>query len=83
MPVLRNHKYSDRRSWTLILKGDILTTTKYFQLEYDKISNHQSNRIAKNKVKSIGYVIDNMLKDYPKAKEIAYLDLNLAKTKKT
>lgn len=62
----------------LLLKAEIKTTPKYFQLKYNLINNHKSNRIALNQVKNILYVINNMLNDYPKAKEIAQSEYNLA-----
>ncbi len=62
----------------LLKKEGINTTSKYFQLKYNFINNHKTNRIALNQAENISYVIKNMLKDYPKAKEIAQNEYNLA-----
>lgn len=66
----------------LISKDDINTSAKYFQLQYNKISNHKINRIAKNKASNIEYIANQMLNNYPKAKEIALTELKEALTKK-
>lgn len=64
----------------LIENGEIETSAKYFQIEYNKIANYRTNRIAINKIKSIEYVIDKMLIDYPNAKKLAIEELELAKS---
>jgi hypothetical protein len=65
----------------LIKKEKINTTAKYFQIKYNLISNHKTNRIALNQVSNISFVINEMLENYPKAKELALSELKLAQTK--
>jgi len=65
----------------LIKKENIKTTAKYFQIVYNRLTNYQTNRIAKKEEANISYVANTMLKDYPKAKEIALLELQQAKIK--
>jgi len=62
----------------LIVKGSINTTAKNFQLEYNKIAHHQSNRVAKSKAKSILFVANELLKNYPNAQKIALQEYKLA-----
>tara|TARA_R110000796_G_scaffold88850_3_gene191805 strand:+ start:12830 stop:13900 length:1071 start_codon:yes stop_codon:yes gene_type:complete len=65
----------------LLEKEKINTTSKYFQLKFNFISHHQTNRIAKNQETNIDFVINQMLIEYPKAKIIAENELKLAKSK--
>ncbi len=65
----------------LIKKEKINTTPKYFQIKYNHISNHKTNRIALNQVSNISFLINKMLNNYPKAKELALSELKLAQTK--
>lgn len=62
----------------LIEKDNINTSVKNFQLEYNKIAHHQSNRIAKNKAKTILFVANESLKKYPNAKKRALEEYELA-----
>src|SRR5690606_2407113 len=55
----------------LIEKDKIETSSKNFQLEYNKIANHKINRIAKNKAKTILFVANELLINYPTAQKIA------------
>ncbi len=65
----------------LITKEKLNTTPKYFQKVYNKIAHYNSNRIAKKQVSNIDFVINIMLKNFDKAKEIALQELKEAKTK--
>lgn len=65
----------------LIIKENIDTTPKYFQIKYNFISNYKSNRIAKNQVANIAYVANKMLSGYPTAKKLALDELSLAQNK--
>lgn len=65
----------------LIEKDKIETSSKNFQLEYNKIANHKSNRIAKNKAKTILFVANELLKNYPNAQKIALEEYELATNK--
>jgi hypothetical protein len=81
-PYFENHSKGKIKAIDeLIVKDNIQTTAKYFQIQYNKINNHKSNRIAKNKVSNIEYVANQMLNEYPKAKEIALSELKEALTK--
>lgn len=59
----------------LIVNDDIDTTAKYFQIQYNKIANYKSNRIANNKLKAIDFVANTMLLDFPNAQKIALEEL--------
>ncbi|MDD7886124.1 hypothetical protein [Flavivirga sp. 57AJ16] len=65
----------------LITNEGLNTTIKYFQKVYNKIAHYTTNRIAKNQLANIDFVANTMLKDFPKAKKIALLELKEAKTK--
>lgn len=65
----------------IIEKEAINTTYKHFQLKYNFIANHATNRIAKNQESNISFVANNMLENYPKAKELALSELKQAATK--
>jgi len=78
-PKFEKHSKGKVKAIEELLKEEgIQTTVKYFQLKYNFINNHKTNRIALNQAKNISYVIDKMLIDYPKAKEIATSEYNLA-----
>ena len=51
---------------------------KNIQQKYNEITDH-SKRLVKSKVGNIEYVLNNMLDDYPKAKELAKDELKTAK----
>ena len=59
----------------LIVNDSIDTSAKYFQLQYNKIANYKSNRIANNKIKAIEFVANTLLIDFPKAQKIALEEL--------
>ncbi len=81
-PYFENHSAGKLKAINeLIIKDNINTTDKYFQLQYNKISNHKTNRIAKRQASNIDYVANQMLNDYPKSKKIALLELKEATTK--
>lgn len=65
----------------LLIKDKIKTTQKHFQLKYNFISHYNSNRIAKNQIANIDYVANEMLNNYPEAKELALSELKLAQLK--
>ncbi|MBC8755972.1 hypothetical protein H2O64_14940 [Kordia sp. YSTF-M3] len=65
----------------LIENDSIKTTKNYFQKVYNKFRHYKTNRIAHNQVANISFVVNTMLSDYPKAKELALLELKEAKTK--
>ncbi|MCB0536041.1 MAG: hypothetical protein KDE33_00800 [Bacteroidetes bacterium] len=65
----------------LLINEGIDTTPKYFQIKYNLINNYNTNRIAKNQIPNISYVIENLLSDYPRAKEIAIKELEEAHSK--
>ncbi|GAA0723871.1 hypothetical protein GCM10009430_27770 [Aquimarina litoralis] len=81
-PHFENHPEGKVRAIEELIKNANLNTTqKYFQLRYNKIANHKTNRVALNQVKNIGFVANTMLKEFPKAQKIALSDLEEAKTK--
>ena len=59
----------------LIVNDDINTSAKYFQLQYNKIANYKSNRIANNKLKAIEFAANTLLIDFPIAQKIALEEL--------
>lgn len=65
----------------LIKTEHLNTTKKYFQKVYNKFAHYRTNRVAKRQMANIDYVANTMLKNYPKAQEIARLELQEAKTK--
>lgn len=65
----------------LINNEGIDTTVKYFQIAYNKIAHHKTNRVAKNQVPNIDFVANKMLKGFPKAQKEAQQELREAKTK--
>lgn len=81
-PYFDNHPGGKLNGIKDVIKNDqIPTTPKYFQISYNKIAHHNSNRIAKNQESNISYVINNMLNDYPKARELALSELKQARLK--
>lgn len=66
---------------SLLIEDKIDTTPKYFQMKYNEIANHTTNRISKKQESNISYVANNMLEDYPKAKKIALSEHKLALSK--
>ncbi|MFD0963826.1 hypothetical protein [Pseudofulvibacter geojedonensis] len=65
----------------LIEKEELKTTPKYFQKVYNKIAHYKTNRVARNQISNIDFVINVMLKDFDEAKKIAIQELKEAKTK--
>ncbi len=65
----------------LIQKEGINTSTKYFQKVYNSLIHYKTNRVARNQVANIKFVANTMLKDLPKAQNIALSELKEAKTK--
>lgn len=53
--------------------------SKNVEYMYNIITAKKDERLKKSKIKNIEYVIDNMLNEYPKAKELAKDELKLAK----
>lgn len=51
---------------------------KNIQKIYNQIANNQEERLKANRKKTIEYVINNLLSDYPKAKEKAEIELKQA-----
>ena len=81
-PYFENHPGGKLNGIKDVIKNDqIATTPKYFQIKYNKIAHYKSNRIAKNQESNIDYVANNMLNDYPIAKEIALSELQQAQSK--
>lgn len=81
-PYFENHPEGKIKAIEeLIINDNINTTPKYFQIKYNHISNHKLNRIAKNQSTNIDYVANQMLNDYPEAKNIALIELKEALTK--
>lgn len=81
-PYFENHPEGKLKAIeNLIEKDNIDTTAKHFQIKYNIIGNHKTNRIAKKQAANISYVANQMLNDYPKAKEIALAELEEAQTK--
>lgn len=81
-PLFDNHPGGKVKGIEELVKNEGFTNSfKYFQTSYNFISNHKTNRIALNQVSNISYVIDNMLIEFPKAKQLALLELKEAKTK--
>ncbi len=82
LPHFENHPKGKLKAIDeLIVRDNIDTTAKNFQLEYNKIANYKTNRIARNKIKTIEFVIDNLLQEYPEAKRIAESELKEIRTK--
>ena len=82
IPYFENHPVGKIEAIEELIKKDGIDTTKnYFQKVYNKFTHHPSNRIARNQVKNIQFVIDHLLKDHPKAIEIAKEELKQALTK--
>lgn len=82
LPYFENHASGKLAGIKNVLKqGNIKTSPKYFQIAYNKIANHTTNRIAKNQEGKISFVANHMLEDYPKAKELALSELKEAKLK--
>ena len=82
IPYFENHPIGKIEAIEELIKKDGIDTTKnYFQKVYNKFTNHPSNRIARNQVNNIQFVIDHLLNDHPKAMEIAKEELNQAITK--
>lgn len=81
-PYFENHPNGKLSAIKDVLKNDnIDTSAKYFQIKYNKIAHHKTNRVAKNQESNIDYVAKNMLNDYPYAKEIALSELKQAQSK--
>lgn len=81
-PYFENHPSGKLAGIKDVLLNDgIKTTPKYFQITYNKIANHTTNRIAKNQESNISFVANHMLEDYPKAKDLALSELKQAQTK--
>jgi hypothetical protein len=81
-PYFENHPQGKVKAIEeLLVKDKIKTTLKHFQIKYNLINNHNTNRVAKNQVANIEYVANTMLKDYPEAKELALSELKLAQSK--
>lgn len=81
-PYFENHPEGKVKAIEEVINRDnIKTSIKHFQLKYNFINNHKTNRIAKNQVANIDYVANVMLKNYPEAKELALSELKLAQTK--
>ena len=77
LPLFDNHPKGKVKAINeLIIKDNINTSAKNFQIEYNKIYNYDSNRIARKKLKTIEFVANTLLLDYPKAKKIALDELN-------
>ncbi|CAM3445326.1 hypothetical protein FLLO111716_10840 [Flavobacterium longum] len=80
-PYFENHPDGKLKAIEELVEIEqIPTTPKHFQMKYNFINNHQSNRIAKNQVANISYVIDKLSNNL-KAKEIAVSELKQAQTK--
>ncbi|QYA27085.1 hypothetical protein G3I01_16810 [Gramella sp. MT6] len=78
-----NHSNGKLAAIEELLEGSkvIDTTAKYFQIAYNKISNHKTNRIANNQISNISFVAKKMLNKYPEARNIALEELKLAQSK--
>lgn len=82
IPFFENHPMGKIEAIEELIKKDGIDTTKnYFQKIYNKFTHHPSNRIARNQVKNIQFVIDHLLKDHPQAIKIAGEELKQATTK--
>lgn len=78
-PFFDNHPEGKLKAIEELIKKDkINTSAKNFQLEYNKIAHHKSNRIANNKASNILFVANTMLTNYPNAKKIALKEYDLA-----
>ena len=82
LPFFEKHpKGKTKAIAELIVNDDIKTSVKNFQLEFNKISNYATNRIARNKLKNIEFVANTLLKNYPEAQKIALVELEEIITK--
>lgn len=82
LPYFENHPEGKLKGIETLIEKDVVNTTaKHFQIKYNIIANYKTNRIAKKQAPNISYVANQMLNDYPKAKEIALAELKEAQTK--
>jgi len=72
-----NNPFPSDKAWNEV--GELFSkNSKNIQKAYNTIVNNREERLKKTKVNNIHYVIENMLKEYPKALKLAKDELKLA-----